>query len=199
MSAKLNSPFTEKLIRHAHRLGRKKLLLIAVCGISAVAAITLSLIMHFGGAVSASTAENTARAALDAYLKFDSDEMLSLFHEKYVGFAADKYYGGSQSEFKALLKSNADNNKKEFSARYGTWSYSDVTLKSSREYSKNELSALNEDFDALGVGLKASAACKIKLGYTLSYLSSADMRLTEEHTYEAFVVKIGTRWYLFDE
>lgn len=197
MSEKHPSPLGG-LSRVARRLGKKRLILLGVCILLALAAIICVSVLGKGSADTGS-AEATARAALDAYLSFDSEKTLSLFHEKYISFAADKYYGGSESGFKSLLKSNTAKNKSEFISRYGTWTYSDVHVKSSREYSSDELAALNEDLEALEVGLKLRSACKLKLGYTLSYVSEQDMRLTEERTYEAFVVKIGSRWYLFDE
>lgn len=180
------------------RLGKKRLVMIAVCICLVIVAAVAAVLLRAGGTVSTS-AEDTARAALDAYLSFDSKKMLSLFPEEYVSFAAEKYYGGSTDGFEQLLRSNAAENRSDFEARYGSWSYSEVTVKSSREYSDSQLSALNEDFDALGLRLHARAAIKLRLGYSLSYITHDDIRNTEVRTYDALVIKVGSRWYLFDE
>lgn len=185
--------------RRASRLGRRKITIIAVCVVFIIAAAVVFLLLRTGGVENTTSAEGTSRAALDAYLSFDSEKMQSLFPEKYIRFAAEKYYGGNTDGFKTLLRSNAAENRREFESRYGTWSYSDVTVKSSREYTADQVSALNEDFEALGLDLHVRAAAKIKLSYSLNYVSHDDARQSETRTYEAFVIKVGARWYLFDE
>lgn len=170
--------------------------------LGAVILVVLCAAAYFTGIFTPASvsAEDTAKAALEAYLEFDSERTLGLFPKKYTRWAADRFYGGDQSGFEDMLSEKAKENELYYETRYGTaWSYSDVIVSKVLEYSDTQIEGLNDDYDALGIGIKVNAAKKVKLKYTISYLNEDDRKVDESAEYTAFVIKIGAKWYLCDE
>lgn len=169
---------------------------VAVCAAAYLISIFSSEIPFFTKA----SAEDTAKAALEAYLNCDSEKTQSLFHSEYTKWAVDKYYGGDRDKYDEMLKNSADKNKRYFEERYGSaWSYSDITVTSVREFSADQVSWLNEDYDGMGLDIKVKAASKIKLKYTVKYLNNQDMLVEETNEFTAFLINVNGTWYQMDE
>ena len=125
--------------------------------LGAVILVVLCAVAYFTGIFTPASvsAEDTAKAALEAYLEFDSERTLGLFPKKYTRWAADRFYGGDQSGFEDMLSEKAKENELYYETRYGTaWSYSDVIVSKVLEYSDTQIEGLNDDYDALGIGIK---------------------------------------------
>lgn len=169
---------------------------VAVCA----AAYLISIFSSEIPFITTASAEDTAKAALEAYLNCDSEKTQSLFHSEYTSWLVDKYYGGDREKYDEMLKNSADKNKRYFEERYGSaWSYSDITVKSIREFSAEQVSWLNEDYDGMGLDIKVKAASKIKLKYTVKYLNNQDMLVEETNEFTAFLINVNGTWYQMDE
>lgn len=180
-----------------NKTGKKRIIAVVMLAVIAVCAV-----MYLTGSLtsSARTAEDVAIEGIEAYLEFDHDTTYSLFPETYTIWIADKYYGGDRDGFKEMLEGKADENRRTFEAKYGSsLSYSDITVVSTREYSASEISDLNEDFEGMGLDIIVNGAKKVKLKYTLTYLTKDDLKAEETVNTTSFVISIGGKWYLFDE
>lgn len=179
------------------KLSKKKIIIICMIAIVAVCAV-----LYFTGNFPSArrSAEDVAITGVEAYLDFDHDTTLSLFPEEYKSWVADKYYKGDRDSFEQMIENKAEENKLKFESRYGSsWSYSDITVSNVREYSRSEIDAFNEDYDGMGLDISIKEAQKIKLKYTLTYITDDDARIEENKEYTAFVINIDGKWYLFDE
>ena len=174
----------------------KKSLIIALTVVAVIGAL------YFSGVIapSSGSAEDAAIASVEAYLEFDYEQTLSLFPDRYVDWVSDKFYRGDRDGFEEMLRDKAESNRAAFDEKYGSaLNYSEITVTKTREYSSNELDALNDEYDGMGLNVKVTAASLIRLKYTLTYLDHDDRQQEENVETNVFTVKIGGKWYVMDK
>ena len=167
-----------------------------------LAAAAILGVLYFSGIISpvSGTPEDTAIASIEAYLECDHEKTLSLFPDKYVDWVADKFYKGDRDGFEELLRDKAESNRVSFEERYGSsLTYSEITVTKTREYSEKDLSALNDEYDGMGLDIKVTAATLIRLRYTLTYIDHDDKNQEEKVETNVFVIQVGGKWYIMDE